>query len=134
MAATKEVLDLTERIFNEAHLALNDSYPDRVRQLGDSSCKAGIGAVIRFLSGKSELSDDELQTLVLEVFRELQSLESDAASVVEAKETGADKLLIACPKCLIHFQCAGDEKVPVAKDQVDIPMEDFAAFIARYLE
>ncbi|MHC4432412.1 MAG: hypothetical protein ACYTBS_11280 [Planctomycetota bacterium] len=63
MAATKEVLDLTDQIFNEAGLALNDSYPDRVRQLGDSSCKAGIEAAIRFLSEKSELSDDELQTL-----------------------------------------------------------------------
>lgn len=63
MAATKEVLDLTERIFNEAGLALNESYPDRVRQLGDSSCKAGIEAAIRFLSAKSELSDDELQIL-----------------------------------------------------------------------
>ena len=63
MAATKEVLDLTERVFNEAGLALNESYPDRVRQLGDSSCKAGIEAAIRFLSEKSELSDDEMQTL-----------------------------------------------------------------------
>ena len=63
MAATKEVLDLTEQIFNETGLALNESYREHVRQLGDSSCKAGVEAAIRFLSEKSELSDDELQTL-----------------------------------------------------------------------
>jgi len=63
MAATKEVLDLTEQIFEQASLALDKSYPDRVRQLGNSCCKAGIEAVIKFLSAKSELSDDELQTL-----------------------------------------------------------------------
>ena len=63
MVATKEVLDLTEQIFEKAGLALNRSRPERLRQLGDSSCKAGIEAVIRFLSKKSELSEDELLTL-----------------------------------------------------------------------
>jgi Fe-S oxidoreductase/coenzyme F420-reducing hydrogenase delta subunit len=54
--------------------------------------------------------------------------------LMEGKETGADKMLVACPKCLIHFQCAGDEKVPVDEDKVDIPLEDYTTFIARYIE
>jgi carbon storage regulator CsrA len=39
-------------------------------------------------------ADDELQTLVLEVFRELQALESDAAGVVETKEDGRRRALL----------------------------------------
>ena len=63
MAATNEVRDLTEEVFEQAGLALADSYTERVRQLGDSSCKAGIKATITYLSAKSELSDAELQVL-----------------------------------------------------------------------
>jgi CheY-like chemotaxis protein/sRNA-binding carbon storage regulator CsrA len=39
-------------------------------------------------------ADDELQTLVLEVFRELQALESDAADVVETKEDARRRALL----------------------------------------
>jgi hypothetical protein len=63
MAATKESVELTETIFDEAGLALDGSYGERVRQLGDSACKAGIEATIRYLSEKSELSDSELEML-----------------------------------------------------------------------
>ena len=63
MATTKESVELTEQIFEQAGLALDESYTERVRQLGDSACKAGIEATIRYLSEKSELSDDELQML-----------------------------------------------------------------------
>ena len=63
MAATKESVELTEQIFAEAGLALDDGYTERVRQLGDSACKAGIEATIRYLSEKSELSDIELEML-----------------------------------------------------------------------
>jgi len=63
MAATNEVRDLTEGVFEQAGLALDESFTDRVRQLGDSSCKAGIKATIAYLSAKSELSDSELQML-----------------------------------------------------------------------
>jgi heterodisulfide reductase subunit D len=54
--------------------------------------------------------------------------------LIEAKGTGADKMLVACPKCLIHFQCAGDEKVPVDEEKVKIRIEDYNTFIARHLE
>ena len=63
MAATKESVELTQTIFDQAGIALDDSYTERVRQLGDSACKAGIEATIRYLSEKSELSDIELEML-----------------------------------------------------------------------
>lgn len=63
MAATEEVLDMAAQIFDQAGLALDESYVERVRQLGDASCKAGIEATIRYLSEKSELSDDEFEML-----------------------------------------------------------------------
>jgi hypothetical protein len=61
MAATKEVLELTAKIFEESYVGLDESFTERVRHLGDASCKAGIQAVIEYLSGKSELSETELE-------------------------------------------------------------------------
>jgi hypothetical protein len=63
MAATQEIVELTEMIFDQTGLALDESYTERVRQLGDSACKAGIEATIKYLSGKSELPESELQML-----------------------------------------------------------------------
>jgi hypothetical protein len=63
MAATQEIVELTEMIFDQTGLALDESYSERVRQLGDSACKAGIEATIKYLSERSELSDAELQVL-----------------------------------------------------------------------
>jgi hypothetical protein len=63
MAATKGILELTEKIFEESNVALDESFAERVRQLGDASCKAGIKAAITYLTEKSELSDAELQML-----------------------------------------------------------------------
>lgn len=63
MEATKESVELTERIFEQANLALDENYTERVRRFGDSSCKAGIEATIAYLSAKSELTDSELQML-----------------------------------------------------------------------
>jgi len=54
--------------------------------------------------------------------------------LMEAKATGAQRLLIACPKCLIHYQCTEGEKVSVEPGKVDIPLEDIFAFMARHLE
>jgi Fe-S oxidoreductase/coenzyme F420-reducing hydrogenase delta subunit len=62
------------------------------------------------------------------------SKEMQVQRLMEAKATGADKMLTACPKCLIHFKCAGTEKVPVDESKVNIEMEDYVAFIARHLE
>ena len=63
MATTQEIVELTEMIFDQTGLALDASYTERVRQLGDSACKAGIEATINYLSERPELSDAELQAL-----------------------------------------------------------------------
>ncbi len=63
MAATREILELTERIFEESNVGLDESFAERVRQLGGTSCKAGIKAAITYLAEKSELSEGELQML-----------------------------------------------------------------------
>jgi Fe-S oxidoreductase len=50
--------------------------------------------------------------------------------LLEAKSTGADVLVTACPKCQIHFKCAmvskGSEKGP----DVEIPVMDLAELVA----
>ena len=56
MAATGRILQLTDEIFEQNDLALDDSYTERVRQLGDSACKAGVEATIRYLSKISSVS------------------------------------------------------------------------------
>ena len=63
MAATKEILELTARILEESNVGLDESLAERIRQLGDASCKAGIEAAIEYLSEKSELSEAELKIL-----------------------------------------------------------------------
>lgn len=54
--------------------------------------------------------------------------------IMEAKKTGADAILTFCPKCEVHFNCAVHNKIPVEKELVDIPIEDFTNIIARALE
>ena len=63
MAATQGIVELTEIIFDQAGLALDAGYTERVRQLGDSACKAGMEAAMKYLSERSELSESELQML-----------------------------------------------------------------------
>lgn len=53
--------------------------------------------------------------------------------VVEAKKAGADRLLMFCPKCQIHMQCAIQDKVPVDPSTVDVKIEDFTVAMARML-
>ena len=54
--------------------------------------------------------------------------------MVEAKKTGAAKLLTFCPKCQIHLKCAVWKEMPVEPKEVDIPIEDFVVFVANALE
>jgi len=49
----------------------------------------------------------------------------------EAKATGADLLVVSCPKCMIHFTCAMNDKLPVEKDEVTIEMEDLPVIVAE---
>lgn len=52
--------------------------------------------------------------------------------LMEAKRTGADKLITACPKCLIHFSCSLSSNI---KDGslIRIGLEDLTVAIARSL-
>jgi Fe-S oxidoreductase len=54
--------------------------------------------------------------------------------MLEAKRTTADVLLTFCPKCQIHLNCAVQDKIPVDKSLVDIPVQDFTVFVASALE
>ncbi len=49
----------------------------------------------------------------------------------EAKATGADTLITACPKCQIHLKCAMCDEGPGQELQIQI--QDLAAFVARAL-
>jgi Fe-S oxidoreductase len=53
--------------------------------------------------------------------------------LAEAKATGADTLVTACPKCQIHFRCALSGKVSGDRDKVDIPVEDLTSLVVRAL-
>ncbi len=53
--------------------------------------------------------------------------------VAEAKKAGADRMLMFCPKCQIHFRCAVQDKVPVDPSTVDVKLEDFTVALARLL-
>lgn len=53
--------------------------------------------------------------------------------VVEAKKTGAERMLLFCPKCQIHLRCAIQDKVHVDKSMVDVVVEDFTVAMARMM-
>ena len=55
------------------------------------------------------------------------------ARLGEAKATGADVLVTSCPKCQIHFRCALSGKVPGERADVEIPVEDLTALVAKAL-
>jgi Fe-S oxidoreductase len=49
----------------------------------------------------------------------------------EARETGAEMLVTACPKCRIHFACA--MKDPNLSNEITMPMKDLAEVLAEAL-
>jgi Fe-S oxidoreductase len=51
----------------------------------------------------------------------------------EAAETGADTLVTACPKCLIHFSCAQAESRRRGDEEAPIEIEDFTVLAERRL-
>ncbi len=53
--------------------------------------------------------------------------------VIEAKRTGADRMLMFCPKCQVHLRCAVQDKIPVDPAMVDVKLEDFTVAMARLL-
>jgi Fe-S oxidoreductase len=50
----------------------------------------------------------------------------------EARSTGAEVLVTACPKCQVHFRCA--MKDPNLKDEIEIETKDVAEVMAAALE
>jgi Fe-S oxidoreductase len=55
------------------------------------------------------------------------------ARLREARETGADVLVTACPKCRIHFRCALRGRLPCDRDEVELAVEDLTSLVARAL-
>ncbi|MBU1944796.1 MAG: hydrogenase iron-sulfur subunit [Actinobacteria bacterium] len=53
--------------------------------------------------------------------------------LAEAKATGADVLVTACPKCQIHFSCALSGRVPLERSEVEIPIEDLTSLAVKAL-
>ncbi|MCJ2532865.1 MAG: hydrogenase iron-sulfur subunit [Candidatus Thermoplasmatota archaeon] len=53
--------------------------------------------------------------------------------LMEAKKAGADRMLMFCPKCQIHFKCAVQNEIPVDRSEVDVGIEDFTVAMARLL-
>ena len=53
--------------------------------------------------------------------------------LLEAKSTGAEVLITSCPKCQIHFKCAMVSKGKAKGPDVEIPVMDWAEFVASAL-
>ena len=51
----------------------------------------------------------------------------------EAKATGAEWLVTACPKCLIHLKCALDGELPIKRSKVNIKINDLPVLVAKAL-
>ncbi len=54
--------------------------------------------------------------------------------LAEAKGTGAELLVTACPKCQIHLNCALSEKLPVEREEVEIEICDLSVLVAKALD
>ncbi|MBM4400647.1 MAG: (Fe-S)-binding protein, partial [Crenarchaeota archaeon] len=52
----------------------------------------------------------------------------------EAKATGAEWLITACPKCQIHLKCAMDGELPVKRSKVDVKVYDLAVLVEKALD
>jgi Fe-S oxidoreductase len=62
------------------------------------------------------------------VSRQLQ-----AERLASAAATGAERLVTACPKCLIHFRCAQSEDRKRSRNDSNLLVEDLTVFIAGQL-
>jgi heterodisulfide reductase subunit D len=52
----------------------------------------------------------------------------------EAKATGAEWLITACPKCQIHLKCAMDGELPVKRSKVNVKIYDLPVLVAKALD
>jgi Fe-S oxidoreductase len=52
----------------------------------------------------------------------------------EAKATGAEWLITACPKCQIHLKCAMDGELPVKRSKVNVKVYDLPVLVEKALD
>jgi Fe-S oxidoreductase len=52
-----------------------------------------------------------------------------AERLLEAKDTGANRLVTSCPKCQIHFKCYTSNEF--VQPQIKIDIEDITVFLAK---
>jgi heterodisulfide reductase subunit D len=50
----------------------------------------------------------------------------------QAKETGSDLLVTACPKCQIHLRCAMED--PFKGEELKMEMMDLTSVLAKTIE
>lgn len=52
----------------------------------------------------------------------------------EAKATGAEWLVTACPKCQIHLKCALEGELPIKRSEVKLKVIDLSVLLAKALD
>jgi heterodisulfide reductase subunit D len=52
----------------------------------------------------------------------------------EAKATGAEWLITACPKCQIHLKCAMNGELPVKRSKIDLKVYDLSVLVNKALD
>jgi heterodisulfide reductase subunit D len=52
----------------------------------------------------------------------------------EAKATGAEWLITACPKCQIHLKCAMHGELPVKRSELDVKVYDLSVLVEKGLD
>jgi Fe-S oxidoreductase len=50
----------------------------------------------------------------------------------EVRNTGAEMLVTACPKCMIHLSCAMRD--PARNEKVSVPIRDLTSLLAQGIE
>ncbi len=53
--------------------------------------------------------------------------------LTEAKATGAEWLITACPKCQIHLKCAMNGELPIKRSKIDVKVYDLPVFVEKAL-
>ena len=54
--------------------------------------------------------------------------------LTDAKATGAEWLITACPKCQIHLKCAMNGELPVKRSKIDVKVYDLPVLVEKALD
>jgi Fe-S oxidoreductase len=49
----------------------------------------------------------------------------------EARSSGAEAMITACPKCQIHLKCA--QRDPIREDDLSMPIRDITTLLAEII-